>query len=427
MAKTRAASARRWPMPGRPFYGWVVVASGFLVMLLGFGVAYSFAAFFPALQAEFQASRGDVALIFSLCGFLYFGLGAVSGPLADRLGPRWVVAAGMALVGAGLLAASRAETLWQVYLTYGLVVGVGVGFAYVPAIGAVQHWFVARRGLASGLAVTGIGVGTLAMPPLADWLIALGGWRGAYLWLGIAVIVIGGAAALLIENSPARRGLAPDGAALDDAMLAKPAAVAGGIAVGAALRTGPFWLLFVAATVTSFGIFIPFVHLAAYAVDHGHSQATGVALISLIGVGSIAGRFLLGGVADRFGRRLSFAGMFVGMAVMLVFWLAATGIVALAAFAVLFGTFYGGFVALAPALTADYFGGRNISAIIGLLYSGVGLGTLLGPTLAGVAFDLTGSYTLPIAAGAALNLVAIAAMLAMQDPARWHAAVSERS
>ena len=98
---------------------------------------------------------------------------------------------------------------------------------------------------------------------------------------------------------------------------------------------------------TSFGIFIPFVHLAAYAVDHGHSQATGVALISLIGVGSIAGRFLLGGVADRFGRRLSFAVMFVGMAVMLVFWLAATGIVALAAFAVLFGTFYGGFVALA--------------------------------------------------------------------------------
>ncbi len=406
---------------GRPFYGWVVVCAAHVVMLIAFGVAYSFAAFFPALQAEFQATRGDVALIFSLSGFLYFALGALSGPLADRVGPRRVIAGGMVLVGAGLVATSRAEALWQVYLTYSLAVGIGVGFAYVPAVGAVQRWFVARRGLASGVAVAGIGVDTLAMPPLAAWLIALDGWRGGYLWLGLLSIVVGGGAALLIEHSPERRGLAPDGNAAP-AAAAVPGAMAADMTLGAALRSAPFWLIFIAAGTTSFGMFIPFVHLAAYTVDHGHSATTGVALVSLIGVGSIAGRFALGGIADRFGRRRAFTAMFVGMTVMELVWLGSTGIVPLAAFAVLFGAFYGGFVALAPALLADYFGARHISSILGFAYSSVAVGTLVGPTLAGFAFDLAGSYALPIGAAIALNLVALVAMAMLEEPERWRGA-----
>ena len=151
MAGSGGAPGRR--AFARPFHGWVVVAAAHVVMAIGFGVAYSFAAFFPALQAEFQANRGDVALIFSLSGFLYFSLGAVAGPLADRFGPGRAIAGGMVLVGIGLLAASRAETLGQIYLTYSLAVGIGVGFAYVPAVGAVQRWFVARRGFASGASV----------------------------------------------------------------------------------------------------------------------------------------------------------------------------------------------------------------------------------------------------------------------------------
>ena len=406
MAGSGGAPGRR--AFARPFHGWVVVAAAHVVMAIGFGVAYSFAAFFPALQAEFQANRGDVALIFSLSGFLYFSLGALSGPLADRFGPGRVIAGGMVLVGIGLLAASRAETLGQIYLTYSLAVGIGVGFAYVPAVGAVQRWFVARRGFASGVAVAGIGVGTLAMPPLAAWLIALDGWRGGYLWLGLLSIVVGGGSALLIEHPP-------DGATVPKETAARST----GMTLGAALRSAPFWLIFIAAGTTSFGMFIPFVHVAAYSVDHGHSATTGVLLVSLIGVGSILGRFVLGGIADRVGRRRAFAAMFVGMAVMELVWLASTGIVPLAAFAILFGAFYGGFVALAPALLADYFGARHISSILGLAYSSVAVGTLVGPTLAGYAFELAGTYTLPIGAAIALNLVALGALAKLPDPARW--------
>ena len=166
------------------FHGWRVVAGAFAVTFVGFGSAYTFSAFVESLQQDFAASRGSVSLVFSLAGFLYFGLGIVSGPLADRWGSRRLAVVGMILVGVGLALASAARTLVEVYVAYGLGVGLGVGCSYVPAVGAVQRWFVRRRGFASGLAVSGIGVGTLLMPPLAALLIEGMGWRNAYLLLG---------------------------------------------------------------------------------------------------------------------------------------------------------------------------------------------------------------------------------------------------
>lgn len=195
----------------RIFYGWFVVVAAFAVTFMGFGSAYTFSAFVGSLQNDFGASRGSVSLVFSLAGFLYFGLGIVSGPLADRWGSRRLAVIGMILTGAGLAVASAARTLTEVYLAYGLGVGVGVGCAYVPALGAVQRWFVRRRGFASGLAVSGIGLGTLVMPPLASLLIGKLGWRMAYLARGGLVAIVGAGMALMIENDPRARGLAPDG------------------------------------------------------------------------------------------------------------------------------------------------------------------------------------------------------------------------
>ncbi|HYM32068.1 MAG TPA: MFS transporter [Candidatus Cybelea sp.] len=401
-------------MASRLFYGWIVVGAAFVLMLLSYGTAYSFAAFFASLQKEFNASRGDISLVFSLSGFLYFSLGAVSGRIADRIGPRIVCIFGMLLIGVGLLLAARAQSLLQVYLSYGAAVGLGIGFAYVPAIGAVQRWFVRRRGFASGLAVAGIGVGNLVMPPLAEIMIGRVGWRETYSILGIVIAVFGIGAALLIEQSPARRGLNPDGDASPSAAAANHAA--SGATVGEALRSRVFWLIYIASGLSGFALFVPFVHLAAYARDHGLSESTGVQLFGLIGAGSVAGRFLLGSLADRFGRRRSYLAMFLGMMIMDLWWLGASGPIGLAIFALAFGMFYGGFVALAPALTGDYFGARNVSAIIGLLYTSVSFGTLFGPWTAGIAFDLTQSYTLPILAGAAVNLCAVACMALVPDP-----------
>jgi MFS family permease len=397
------------PPNSRIFHGWLVVAAAFAVTFVGFGCAYTFSAFVEPLQRDFGASRGSVSLVFSLAGFLYFGLGIVSGPLADRFGSRRLAVAGMVLTGLGLMAASAARSLTEVYAAYGLGVGLGVGCAYVPAIGAVQRWFVRRRGFASGLAVSGIGVGTLVVPPLASFLIGSLGWGGAYLVLGALAAAVGGGLALLIENDPRDRGLGPDG---DPPQSGHQPARSEGASVSAAIRSRRFISLYAACLICSFGVFVPFVHLVPYAQDHGVAPSSAVLLLGVIGVGSTAGRFLLGGLANRLGRQFSLLLMFTGMAFALAIWVVSANVWSLAAFAFVYGVFYGGWVAVLPAVVMDLFGGRNVSGLIGILYTSVAFGTLIGPSAAGFAFDLSRSYTLPILASAGANIVAAAIVAA---------------
>jgi MFS family permease len=374
----------------RIFRGWIVVAATHACLFVIFGVAYSFAAFFEALEREFAASRGDVSLVFAICGFLYFMVGAFAGQLADRFGPRRVVLAGIVFLALGLAAASRANSLAALYVTYSIGIGLGVGCVYVPSVGAVQPWFIARRGLASGLAVAGIGVGNFVVPLVSAQLVEAFGWRRSFEILAAGAFVLGGLAALLIENRPQQRGLYPDGARAG-AGVAPPAQVAAGIALREAMRTRAFWLQWGAIFACSIGLFIPFVHLVPYARDAGHRETTAVLLVSLIGVGSMIGRFALGGLADRIERR--------------------------ALHAVLYGAFYGAFVALQPPLAMDLFGGRNVAGVIGVLYTAAGVGNLLGPWLAGVAYDLTRSYAAPIVASIVMMLAAVALALALRRAA----------
>jgi MFS family permease len=393
----------------RVFYGWWVVAAAFAVTFAGFGCAYTFSAFIASLQQDFGASRGSVSLVFSLAGFLYFALGCVSGPLADRFGSRRMAVIGMIFTGLGLVAAAAAESLAEVYAAYGLGVGLGVGCSYVPVLGAVQRWFVRRRGFASGLAVSGIGVGTLVMPPLAAYLIAALGWRETWLVLGVVAIVLGGGMALMIENDPHGRGLHPDGDVMPSGV---PPAKSAGDSVWDAVKSRRFTGLYAACLICSFGLFIPFVHLVPYAQDHGISPSSAVLLLGLIGVGSTAGRFFLGGLADRMGRRQSVLALFLGMAAALGLWAVSSGFWPLAVFALVYGAVYGAWVALLPALVADYFGARNAGGIIGILYTSVAFGNLTGPVTAGYAFDISGSYAVPILAGVCANVIAAVIMAA---------------
>lgn len=401
----------------RIFAGWWVVAGAFLCMLTGFAVAYSFAAFFGALESEFAARRGETSLVFSICAFLYFILGLPAGMIADRIGPRPVVFGGLMLIAAGLVLAAGATSLWQIYLGYGIGAGVGVGLSYVPSVAAVQRWFVRKRGTAAGLAVAGIGVGTLIGAPLAHELIAAVGWRKTYLILAALTVVGAVVSGILVRRSPEHYGLAPDGD--PPAPKGSPPAIPAGLTLREAVRTRPFWTIYIGALLMSFGLFVPFVHLAPYAADMGLGEGFGVLLIVLLGVGSTVGRFMFSSITNLIGRRLSFAAMYVGAGVMMVMWSQSTSSVALVIFALLFGAFYGGFVAIAPSLAADYFGGRALGSVIGALYSGVGVGALLGSPAAGYAYDFFGSYAGAILAGAALCAVSFAITLLMPEPAHW--------
>jgi MFS family permease len=389
----------------RVFYGWFVVAAAFAVTCVGFGCVYSFSAFLEPLQHDFGAARGSVSVVFSLAGFLYFCLGSISGPLADRFGSRRLAIIGMILIGVGLALASLAPNMITVYAAYGLGIGLGVGCSYVPAMGAVQRWFVKRRGSASGIASSGIGVGTLIIPPLAEFFIRTIGWRDTYLVLAGLAITVGAGMALLIENDPGVRGLGPDGAIVRRS--ARPISPQGA-SIKEAVRSRRFIGLYAACLACSLAAFIPFVHLAPYAIDHRIARSSAVLLVSVIGVGSTVGRFFVGSLADRLGRSLALAATYAGMALALIIWLSSTSFWPLAIFAMLFGVAYGSWVALLPAVVMDYFGGRNVSGLIGILYTSAGIGTLIGPSAAGFAFDFSHSYVLPITVGILANVVAAA-------------------
>jgi predicted MFS family arabinose efflux permease len=234
-------------------------------------------------------------------------------------------------------------------------------------------------------------------------LIARVGWRHAYEVLGVLAVVVGAGMALLIENDPKDRGLAPDGGALTAGAAALPPQ---GFTVREALRSRRFAALYAACLVCSFGLFVPFVHLIPYALDHGIARTSAVLLLGAIGVGSTAGRFFLGGLADALGREVSLLLMFAGMALAMGVWLISINFWGLTAFALAYGVFYGGFVAILPALVMDYFGGRHVGSIIGVLYTSVAAGTLVGPSAAGYAFDLSHSYTLPILLSIGTNVAA---------------------
>jgi MFS family permease len=377
-----------------PRYAWVVVWATFVSLAVIFGVAYSFAAFFESFSSAFDARRADVSLVFALSGGVYFVLGAFGGMLSDRFGPRAVCCAGMALIALGLALSSVAQSMATIYAAYGVGVGVGIALVYTPAIGCVPPWFTLRRGFAAGLASAGIGAGTVIVPLLAAFAIAQFEWRMALRALALGVLLVGVSAAWLLRRAP---------------QAGHAGAAASGLSLGQTLRSPRFWWLYLGVLSAAPTMFIPFAHVSAAARDLGLADAHAVGLVGLIGIGSLVGRFAIGALADRIGRRRSLTLLQASMALSYLLWWGAGGYLAMALFALWFGLSYGGIVSLLPALCMDLFGARAVASIIGTLYTGAAIGNLFGPVLAGAVFDAMGSYV-PVLVGCLfLSCIATAA------------------
>ena len=361
---------------------WVVVWATFVCLAVIFGVSYSFAAFFENFAKEFAAQRADVSWIFGLCGLVYFVLGAGGGMLADRWGPRLVCMTGMVFIAMGLFLTSLAQSLTTVYFSYGLLVGVGIAFVYTPSIASVQPWFNKRRGLASGIASSGVGAGTLILPVVVSYLLTEINWREALQLMSFGVLMIGLTAGFLLKRAPNLSG---------NASGQLP-----GLTLSAALKTPSFKWLYMGTLLGAPVMFVPFAHISAAARDAGVPDAQAVGLVGLIGIGSLVGRFAIGWLADRMGRIKTLMLMQGLMGLSYLVWAGAQDPWVFAVFALWFGLSYGSIVSLLPAICMDLFGGRAVSAIIGTLYTGAALGNLLGPVLAGQVFDMTQSYALVI-------------------------------
>ena len=376
---------------------WLVVAGGFVSTFTVFGVAYSFGAFFEGMATDFDASSSATSLVFSITAFLYFLLGAVSGRVADRIGPRPVLLFGAVALSGGLFATSRVESLALGYVTYGVGVGLAVACGYVPIVSTVGAWFDERRALALGVTVAGIGVGTLVASPLAGALIADRGWRNTYVVFGVASLVLMLVAAALVAPPPQTTHPEPGG-------------------LRRSVRTDAFVALYVSGLLLSLALFVPFVFLPSFARAQGIPDVTAAGLVGVIGGASVVGRLGLGSVADRVGSVRTYQACFGVMGASFGVWLLTSSLPWLVVFAIVMGVSYGGFIALSPAVTAELFGVRGLGGLLGLSYTAAAVGGLLGPPIAGALIDATGGYRWAIGFAMTLGLLAFVVTLRVSRP-----------
>ena len=373
---------------------WLVVLAATTSMFAVFGVAYSFGAFFESMSEEFDTSSSATAFVFSLTISLSFFFGLWTGRWADRVGPRPVLLTAAVSLTVGLLLTSLVQSIWLGYLTYGVGVGFAVACGYVPMVAAVGGWFEKRRATALGVAVAGIGLGTLVGSPLAARLIEATSWRTTYVIFGIGGGVLLVLASLVAERGPAAAEAPPP----------KP--------LGELLGIRDFRLFYLASLFATFGIFVPFVFLVDYAADRGVGEVAAATLVGLIGGSSILGRLGLGGLADRLGAVRLMVVSFTVMAFSHLIWLiAGSQYWLMVTYAVVLGLGYGGFIALSPAVAAQRFGLDGLGGILGTLYTSAAIGSLAGPPFAGLLIDRFGARAaISFAAGTS----AIAVLVIMQ-------------
>jgi len=387
--------------PRLGFRGWRVVLGAFITSMVGFGAIYSYGAFSTTLASTFDASLTSTSIILSLSTGTTFAISAASGILTKRFGCRSLAIAGMVTISVGLMLAATSTNLHEIYCYYGALVGVGTGLAYVPAFAAVQRWFVTWRGLASGIAASGIGVGTFLISPMTDMLSPLGDWRVTFNICACLVILVGLPGALMLSDSPdENRGESPD----DILHPRLPKTEAPGVSLRYAMLSQTFGWMYFGILLVSLPVVLPYAYLASTARSGGFDGKHALQLISILGVGSVIGRGLIAAIADRLGRREVFLVCCIGISVSTVVWAVGNGLL-FYGFALSFGIFYGGFVALMPAFIVDNFGRHNAAGVMGLIYSGRAFAGLLGPPIVSFLIARWHGHTFP------LEMIAIVAAI----------------
>lgn len=400
------------------FYGWVVVVITALTLMVAAGVRSAPGVFLLPLRADLGWSRGAISFAVSI-GLVLFGLaGPVCGWLMDRFGPRWLMAAGMSLVALSMGASAVMTELWQLNLFWGALSGIGTGVASAVLGAAVANrWFVARRGMVTGVFGAATSAGQLVFVPLLMALVSSLGWRSTtFVLAGVAAVIVL-PVLLLMRNDPADVGQRPLGAselAPARALRAEPGVMR------RAVRSPEFWLLsgtFFVCGATSNGLIG--THLIPYAVDCGISDGFAASALALMGTMNFIGTIASGWLTDRYDPRklLCLYYGFRGLSLlMLPFVQNPTG---LTIFAVLFGLDYIATVPPTTMLVANTFGRRNVGTVFGWVFCAHQVGASLAAWLGGVARDSLGSYGLAFLVAGAIAVAAalLALRVNLQHPA----------
>jgi OFA family oxalate/formate antiporter-like MFS transporter len=322
-----------------------------------------------------------------------------------------VALAGAVMYGLGVFLASFTNgRLWWLYLTYGVIGGVGLGLGYIVPVAVLVKWFPDRRGLITGIAVGGFGAGALITAPLATRLIAASGVLNTFAILGLASLVIALAAGSMMRNPP--EGWRPDG------WTARPAEITQrtirDYALNEALRTPRWWALWLILFLNiSAGIALISQESPIFQEVGSLGAVAAAGMVGIASLGNALGRVLWAWLSDSLTRRLTFATMFVVQAAL--FWMlpSVSSPLALTAIAFAILTCYGGGFGTMPATVADSFGPKNVGPIYGLMLTAWGLASAFGPLVIAWMREATGAYDTPLRALGLLMLASAPLPLAV--------------
>ncbi|MEW9051570.1 MAG: OFA family MFS transporter [Neobacillus sp.] len=352
---------------------WLVVLGAVLIQL-NLGAVYAWSLFNQPLMDKFGWAREDVVVTFSITVAVFAFVTIFAGRLQDQIGPRWVATIGGILLGIGVMLASQATTLFQLYFFYGVIGGIGIGMTYVCPLSACVKWFPDKRGFISGIAVAGFGLGGLIYKPIISYLIELTGVSNSFIYIGMIYLVLVVAGAQLLKNPPADYQL-PAGQPGSD--VDKEGQFTAKQMVGT-YQFYLLWAMFLFGSVSG-------LMVISFAVDIGVDLAN-VSLeqagnaVMVIALFNAAGRIALGKVSDRFGRKNTLIVSY-GVTALVMFYMS-TGTLNYPLFLLavsLIGFCFGGFLALFPSITADYYGTKNMGSNYGFVYQAYGLSAFVGP------------------------------------------------
>lgn len=394
---------------------WGIALAGiFLQMALG--SVYAWSVFRVHLAKGFHWSISQVTLTFTICIFVLGFAAFLGGMWQNKSGPRVVALSGGFLYGLGtFLASFSAGKLWWLYLSYGLIGGIGLGFAYIVPVAVLVKWFPDRRGFITGVAVGGFGAGALVVAPLATHLIASVGVLRTFAYLGVGYMVVSMVTGFFMTNPP--DGWRPAGWAPTATEAAQRSTR--DYTLGGALRTWQWWaqwmLLFLN---TSAGISLISQEAPVIQEVAKVSLIAAAGIVGIASIGNAVGRVFWAWVSDAITRRYTFTVMFLLQ--VLLFWLlpglASATTVAVVAFAILMC--YGGGFGTMPAFAADYFGSKNVGAIYGLMLTAWGFASAFGPLLIAHLRQASGNYRSGFHVIAVVMVVSTLLPLLVRPPAQ---------
>lgn len=403
------------------YYGWVIVGVVFVSMAIGVNARTAFSLLFPPILEEFRWDRGVTAGAFSFGFLLSAFMSPLIGRLMDRAGPRLVMETGVVLLAAGLLLAPLTTEAWHLYATLGVLVGGGsVCLGYSGQSLFLPNWFVRRRGLATGIAFAGVGVGSIILFPAMQLAIEAYGWRTACWTLGLLALILLAPINLLLRKRPEDIGLLPDGDAAPEASAAPqpsnvvdPAWAAIDWTLGRALRTSRFWWIAIGYFLGLYAWYAVQVHQTKYLIEIGFSPTVAAWALGFVSLVGIPGQIALGHISDRVGREWVWTAGMAGFAACYLLLLALQAVPSPALLYLMViaqGVLGYGVTSVFAAIVAEIFQGKHYGTIFGTLMLVAISGGAAGPWLTGVLFDTYGNYTIAFWIGVAASLASAVAI-----------------